>query len=99
MDRRDFLLKGLLREIMKFQIEMERSYNLEEEKALLSSVESNIILAYPMDLLVGMAEKKGIDVEGKDRLQLAKEILSHEERESVAGDETRDAQFLLSGPG
>ncbi len=99
MDRRYFLVKGLLREIIKLQIEVERGFNLAEEEALSSSVESNIILSYPMDLLVDMAQKRGIDVQGKDRLQLAKEIFSHKERGSVTEAETRDERFLLSGPG
>lgn len=99
MDRRDFLVKGLLREVMKALIEVERSINLAEEEALSSSVESNIILSYPMDLLVDMAQKMGIAVEGKDRLQLAKEIFSHKETESVTEAETSDTRFLLSGPG
>lgn len=95
MDRRDFLVNGLLREIMKLQIEVERSFNLAEEEAFLSSVEGNLVLAYPMTLLVDMAKKMGIDVEGKDRLQLAKEIFSRQK----AGSETSDTRFLLSGPG
>jgi hypothetical protein len=68
---------------MESVTELKQTYNLEEEETRLASAESNIASTYPMGLLVDMAEKLGIDVQGKDRSQLAKEIFLHKEKESA----------------
>ena len=90
MDRRNFLVKGLPREVAKLVVEFERfseegEEDEEGEQDFFASRESSysISLAYPMHMLVETAKKLGIDVTGKDRLQLAKEIFSYKKGESI----------------
>lgn len=81
MDRREFLVKGLPREAAKLFIqlqEVEKSFDLEGKEGISSPVDGyGIMMAFPMEEMVRAAKELGIDVEGKDRQQLAKEIVSH----------------------
>lgn len=82
MDRREFLVKGLPREMAKLFVQLqeaEKSFDLGEKKEGSSSPVDgySIIMGFPTEELIKAAKQLGIEVGRKDRLQLAKEIVSH----------------------
>ena len=81
MDRREFLIRGLPRELAKLFVQMreaEKTLGLEEKKDISSAVDGySILLGFPTEELIKAAKQLGIEVGKKDRLQLAKEIASH----------------------
>jgi hypothetical protein len=80
VSRRDFISTRLIREIRKLlaagEPTCEKTGDLFEE--FFRSYEDSyaLTLAYPEEFFIESAKKMGIETEGKDRLQLVKEIVA-----------------------
>ena len=82
--RRDFF-KGLLTEGAKTLAAFKEGYGEAREKqerdSFFDSYESSyaLSLAYPDEILIESARRAGIEVEGKDRLEIVKELFARDE--------------------
>ena len=83
--RRDFF-KGLLKEGAKTHGRLSRmgfseARAKQERDSFFESYESSyaLSLAYPDEILIESARQAGIEVEGKDRLEIVKELFARDE--------------------
>jgi hypothetical protein len=79
--RRDFLTRGIFTQTMRFLNEMMLSYKREEELGEKEDYFDSFEKCYPLlseagEMLMEEALRQGIEVEGKSRLEIAREIFS-----------------------
>jgi len=88
--RREFLTRAIFTQTMRFLNEIVLSYKKEEDLAKKDDYFDSFEKCYPLlseagEMLMEEAHKQGINVEGKSRLEIAREIFSTQRNSDSKG--------------
>jgi hypothetical protein len=93
--RREFLTRGIFTQTMRFLNEIVFSYKKEEDLEEKDDYFDSFEKCYPLlseagEMLMEEAHRKGIEIEGKSRLEIAREIFSTQGNPGNQGKEVNN---------